>query len=61
MFTIENTDGYAQAQLDSLNAEFTARWNGWNVPEDQLFFYANGEHMEEEMAWKQFAAEVAGR
>jgi hypothetical protein len=60
-FTIENCEGYTQAEMDDLNAEFLARWNGWSVPDEQLFFYANGAHMTEEDAIKAFQNEVAGR
>jgi hypothetical protein len=60
-FTAENCPGYTQEEMDALNAEFTARWNGWTVPETQLFFYDNGAHMTEEDAMNVFQKEVAGR
>jgi hypothetical protein len=60
-FTTENCAGHTQAAMEALNAAFVARWNGWEVPDDQLFLYANGLPMTEEDAIKAFQEEVAGR
>lgn len=61
-FTLDNCSGYTQAEMDALNEEFEKRWNGWEVEDEtRLFCYANGEHMSEEDAIKQFQTEVAQR
>jgi hypothetical protein len=59
-FTPENCT-YSQAERDALNDEFLRRWNGWDVPDAQLFFYDNGQYMSEEDAINQFRDEVARR
>ena len=60
MMTMETTEGYTQAQLDALNAEFEARFarNDWgtkssDTPEQWV------EARAEALKW--FADEVAGR
>lgn len=60
-FTIDNCEGYSAEEMAALNAEFAARWNGWDVKESQLFLYANGKPMEEDVALAEFWREVAGR
>jgi hypothetical protein len=60
-FTADNCEGYADAEMTALNAEFTQRWNGWQVDETQLFRYANGALMTEEDAIRIFQDEVARR
>jgi len=60
-FTPDNSAGYSAAEMAGLNAEFTDRWNGWTVPEQQLFVYGDGELMTLDDAIKAFQAEVAAR
>lgn len=60
-FTTENCEGYTQDDMARLNAEFTHRWNGWNVQEGLMFLYHNGALMGAEDAIKQFQHEVARR
>jgi hypothetical protein len=60
-FTLDTTTGYTQTELDALNTEFNARWNGWDIEENKMFLYSNGTHMSAEDAWKAFSDEVAGR
>ncbi len=52
MFTLDNTEGYTQAQCDALNAEFDARLRASGVDPDSDL----ARDME-----KSFSDEVAGR
>lgn len=43
MFTLQNTDGYTQEQLDEINEEFSDRWDsgewaGWDLDDAEKAF-----------------------